>query len=366
MFERFLTYGKRVFKEAGEDDVSGAAGELAYRLFLALFPFFIFLAAMGGFVADISNVQNPTQEVMDLLGESLPDDASSVLRGELEKVVESRNASLVSLGIIGAIWSASSGISTIVKGMNRIYEVKETRPIWKRYSINVGLTILGGVFAIGSFVLLFVGQLAGTEVAGEIGLENEAATALSLARWPLIVLMLIVATAFLYWAAPNVKLPFHWITPGAVVFIIGWLVASFLFGLYVSNFGSYNATSGTLGGIVVLLVWIYLTSFLLMLGVEINAVIAQEEVPEKLPQTADEGATEETVPPHRKADAANARGAPPQGVKPSMAPVRPAQQDQQEASQQNGAAPARTVTALALVVAAVTLVRLASRPAQNT
>jgi membrane protein len=365
MFDRFLTYGKRVFKEAGEDDVSGAAGELAYRLFLALFPFFIFLAAMGGFVADVLSVQNPTQEVMDLLDESLPQDASSVLRGELEGLTESRNASLVSLGIIGAIWSASSGIGTMIKGMNRIYEVKETRPIWKRYMINVGLTILGGVFAISSFVLLLVGQLAGTEVAGELGLADQTATAFSLARWPLIVLMLIVATAFLYWAAPNVRLPFHWITPGAVVFIIGWLVASFLFGLYVANFGSYNATYGTLGGIVVLLVWIYLTSLLLMLGAEINAVIAQEEVPEKLPQTAAEGATEETVPAHRKADAANARDPAPLGVKPAMAPVRPAMQEAQEANQQNGAAPARTMTALALVVAAVTLVRLATRPAHN-
>ena len=289
-------FGKRLVKATGEDDLSGTAGELAYRFFLALFPFFIFLAAMGGFVADILDVNNPTDEVMELFGDSLPADAESVLRGELESVIESGNATIVSLGIVVAIWSASSGVSTLVKGMNRIYGVKETRPLWKRYAMNMGLTVLGGVFVVGSMVLLLVGQIAGTEVARELGLANESAAAFKLAHWPIVIVFLLVTTAFLYWAAPNIRLPFRLVTPGAVIFIFGWLLMSAGFGVYVANFGSYNATYGTLGGIVVLLVWFYLTSFLLLLGAEINAVLAQKEAPEKLPLTPAEGPSSETEP----------------------------------------------------------------------
>jgi membrane protein len=360
--ERLVFYGKRVFKEVGEDDLSGAAGELAYRFFLALFPFFIFLAALGGFVANLLNVSNPTNEVMELMGDSLPSDAASVLRGELESVVNSPSATLLSIGIVAAIWSASSGVSTIVKGMNRIYEVKETRPLWRRYAMNVGLTVLGGLFVLGSITLLLVGQVAGTEVAAELGLADESATAVSLARWPIIILMLIIATAFLYWAAPNVKLPFRWITPGAVIFIIGWLIGSFLFGLYVSNFGSYNATYGTLGGIVVLLIWLYLTSFLLMLGAEINAVLAQEEAPEKLPQTAGEGATSETIPLHKREELiAQSQYGTAVITKPRQSPPRAAANPESALMEEEpDARPSKLTTVLALLVTALTFWRVAS------
>jgi membrane protein len=356
--DRAIRFGKRIFKEVGEDDLSGAAGELAYRFFLALFPFFIFLAAMGGFVADLLGVRNPTQEIMELLGDSLPPDAASVLREQLESVVETRNAQLLSLGIIGAIWSASSGVSTIAKCMNRIYEVKETRPIWRRLLMNIGLTILGGAFAVGCLILLFAGEVAGTEAAADIGLQDQAAMAINLARWPAIFLMLLIATAFLYWAAPNVKLPFRLITPGALVFIVGWLVMSYFFGLYVSNFGSYNATYGALGGIVVLLVWFYLTSFLLVLGVEINAVLT-EKAPEQMPEVPAEGATSGTSAQSRVDAAVGRSGGRAASVsKPRMleAPRAP----RHASAHIDPPAGPRILTALALFVAAVTYWRVAS------
>jgi membrane protein len=357
--DRAIRFGKRIFKEAGEDDLSGAAGELAYRFFLALFPFFIFLAAMGGFAADLLGVRNPTQEIMDLLGDSLPPDAASVLQEQLESVVETRNAQLLSLGIVGAIWSASSGVSTIVKCMNRIYEVKETRPIWRRYLMNIGLTILGGAFSIGCLILLFVGQVAGTEAAADIGLEDQAAMAISLARWPAIFLMLLIATAFLYWAAPNVKLPFRILTPGALVFIVGWLAMSYGFGLYVSNFGSYNATYGALGGIVVLLVWFYLTSFLLVLGVEINAVLAEKAAPAQLPSTPAEGAASGAVPEGKADEAVGKSGGGMASVsKPRM--PEPPRSLHHASALVDPPAGARLVTALALLVAAITYWRVAS------
>jgi membrane protein len=297
----------RVVKEVGDDDLSGAAAELAYRFFLSLFPFFIFLAALGGLISDVFGVSNPTDKIMNELGSALPADASAVLRQQLEQVVESRDIGLLSFGIVGAIWAASSGFGSLMKAMNRTYEVKETRPIWKRYALAIGMTLLAGGAMLAAFVILVTGTVYGLKIAGEIGLDGALATLFTLARWPVVALFLLAAMAFLYWAAPNVDLPFRWITPGALVFAIVWLVMTYLFGLYVSNFGSYNATYGALGGVVILLIWLYLTSFIILLGSEINAVLAQEEVPEKLPNTPAEGATPETIPEHMKGEASARR-----------------------------------------------------------
>jgi membrane protein len=278
--------GKRLVKEVGEDDISGAATELAYRLFLAMFPFFIFLAALGGFVADILDVTNPTEEIMDRIGDSLPPDTASILERELTTVIESQDLGLMSIGIVGAIWAASSGVGTITKTMNRIYAVKETRSRWKRYGLAVGVTLLGGGILIVVFLVQIVGQLYGLQLAAELGLEGAAAKAISLARWPIVIVFVLVALAFIYWAAPNAGMPFRWVTPGAVLATIGWLTMSLGFGFYVSNFSSYNATYGTLGGVVVTLVWFYLSSFVVLLGAEVNAVLTREADPEELQRPA--------------------------------------------------------------------------------
>jgi membrane protein len=293
---------KRLYQEARDNDLSGAAAELAYRFFLALFPFFIFIGAMGGLVADLLGVANPTDEIMNELGKSLPPDAASVLRSQLEAVLNSRNVGLMSVGFLLTVWASSSGVGTIIKTTNRAYNVRETRPIWKRWALSITLTVLGGLMLIGAFILFIVGQIYGMEIARELGVGGAAASLLAFARWPVVVILSLTATAVLYWAAPNVHLPFKWITPGALLFTVGWLLASYLFGLYVGRFGGYNTTYGTLGGVVILLIWFYITSLILLLGAQLNAVIAQEAVPEKLPQTPAEGATSETIPSRHAAD----------------------------------------------------------------
>lgn len=283
--------GKRLVRKVGRDDISGAAAELAYRFFLALFPFFIFLTALGGFIASNLNVQDPTQEIMQVLGKNLPADARSVLEGELRAVIENHDAGLLSIGIIGALWAASSGIGALMKNLNVVFEVKESRPLWKRYALALSLTLVGAGLLVVAFSLLIAGQVYGLEIADEVGLRGVARDVFPLLPWPAAVLMVLVAVAILYWLAPNTEMPVHWITPGAVVFTIAWLAASFLFGLYVSNFGNYNATYGALGGVVILLVWFYLTSFLLLLGAEINAVFAERQADEPLPAAVKEETT---------------------------------------------------------------------------
>jgi membrane protein len=206
----------------------------------------------------------------------LPADSASVLRTQLEAVIEQRNAGLLSFGVLGAIWASSSGINGLMKNMNRIYSVGESRGMLARYGISLGLTFLSAGLLVCAFVVFFVGQVYGTEIAGEVGLSQTASTLITLARWPAAIVLVIMATAFMYWLAPNTPIRLQWISPGALFFGLTWVVASFLFGVYVSNFGSYNATYGTLGGIVVLLIWFYLTAFLMLLGAEINAVLAED------------------------------------------------------------------------------------------
>jgi membrane protein len=274
-----VSFAKRVLKEVNTDDISGLSAELAYRFFLSLFPFFIFLAALGGFIADAIGTRNPTDEIMDLLGENVPADVASVLRGQIEEIIEAQNPGLVSIAIVGALWTAASGISGLIKGLNRIYGVKEGRPVWKRYLVSLGLTLLAGGALIVAFFLFIVGQVYGLEVAGELGLEGQAAQLITLARWPIVIIAVLAAVAFLYWAAPNAKLPFRWLTPGSVLFTAAWLLLNYLFGVYLSSFSSYNVTYGALAGVVIVLLWMYLTSFLLLLGAEINFVLIKEGEP---------------------------------------------------------------------------------------
>ncbi|HUS82423.1 MAG TPA: YihY/virulence factor BrkB family protein [Dehalococcoidia bacterium] len=268
-----LGVGKQLVKEVGEDDVGSLAAALAYRFFLALFPFFIFIAALAGFVTHLLDIQDPTDRIISTIGDTLPSDVTSVLRTQLESVINSRNAALLSVGLLGTLWAASSGLNSIMKAMNHAYDVNETRPIWERYLLAIGLTLFAGVLIVASFLLLIVWQTSGTKIADKIGLGGVAAGLFPLMRWPVSVLLILFATGILYRLAPNTRLTLRRILPGAVLFTTVWLVATYVFGVYVAHFASYNSTYGALGGVVVLLVWFYLTAFILLVGGELNAVL---------------------------------------------------------------------------------------------
>ena len=275
---RMLALVKTLYFETKDDDLAGAAAELAFRQFLALFPFFIFVASLGAFLANLASVEDPTQEIMKLIGDSLPANLSSVLRNELAQVLESSDARLASIGIIAAVWASSSGIQAVMKSLNRVFELKETRPFWLRYLLAIVLTMLAGSFLVLAFSLFLVGQIRGLQLAGEFGLEGQLAMLINVGRWPAAILAVLVAVDFLYWFGPSAKMTFRLLTPGSALFTLAWLASTYLFGLYVTNFGSYNATYGTLGAVAVLLFWLYLTSFIFFLGAELDAILHQRQV----------------------------------------------------------------------------------------
>lgn len=266
-------------KEISQDDVSGLAAELTYRAFLALFPFVIFLAALGGVLVSVLDVNNPAQSFIDLFGDRLPADARSVLTDQVSGVVESNNVGLLSFGIIGALWAAMGGAGAVIKAMNRAYDIQDGRPFYKQKSLALVITLLGVLAVFIAVGVIFSTQFFRDEIADELGLGNEFRMVVQIASIPLVILAIATFTAVIYRLAPDARLPMRNCTPGAVMFAIAWAVITTGFGFYVSNFGSYNATYGALGGVVVLLFWFYLTNMLLLIGAEYNA-LAYRAVPD--------------------------------------------------------------------------------------
>ena len=267
-----LRYGRRLAREAAEDDLSGLAAELAYRWLLALFPLLVLTAALASFAADWAGFDQTADEILESFGAAFPADTTSAIGRQLDRILTRQSGGLVSIGLLGTVWTATLAMRAVIKGLNRVYNVREQRPPRRQWFVALMLAACLGVATVGSFLALMAGEHVGDDVATAIGLPSGATSAVALARFPLAILVLAIAAAVLYWAAPAREASLIWLTPGAVTFVATWTLMTYLFSIYVSNFGSYADTYGALGGMVVILIWFYLTSLLLLLGGEINAL----------------------------------------------------------------------------------------------
>lgn len=256
-----------------EHDLSGTSAELAYRLFLALFPFLILLVSLASFIAKAIGVANPAHDIVNSLGSALPSDTAKVIERQLSGVINGRSAGLLSFGIIGTIWAASSGMGSIIKATNRAYGTRETRSYFKRTGLAIGMTVSAGLALLLASVVLIGAQVFGVRIGDSMGIGPVTAIFISIVRFPIAIVLILFAVGVLYWVAPNQKQDLIWISPGAAFFSVAWIIMTSVMGIYVSHFASYNATYGALAGVVILMVWLYFSSFLLLLGAEINAAI---------------------------------------------------------------------------------------------
>lgn len=273
---RWRTIGaiaRQTAMRAYQHDVTGLAGDLAFRFFLALFPFFIFLAAVGGYIATSLDVANPAEKIVNSIGTALPADAADIVDKQLQQVINVRNTSLLSIGIIGTLIAASNGFNALYKAFNRAYGVPETRPLWKRWLFSLALTIFAGTSIVLAFTLFVFGELFGFKLIHRLGIESQWRTLLTMARWSVGAVLVLGAVTLLYRTIPNLRVPLRWVLPGALLFAATWALASYLFALYLAWIASYNATYGALAGAAILLVWFYLTALILLVGVELNATI---------------------------------------------------------------------------------------------
>jgi membrane protein len=265
-----------------EKDFLGLSAEMAYRFLFALFPFAIFLVALSGFAASAFDVANPADQIVSNLSDSIPAPVADALRPQLEQITGTRNGGLLSLGALLALWAATGGTNTLVKAMHRAYDIDDHRPFVMRYAVAVGLTFLGAVGILLSFTVIVGGVLMTQHAASMVGVSGAAWSAIQILRWPAVLAVLVIATAVVYRFAPDVVAPWRWILLGATVFALGWLLTTAGFGVYVSDFSDYGATYGSIGGVIVLLLWLYITALLLILGAQLTAAVARVVSPGEL------------------------------------------------------------------------------------
>jgi membrane protein len=260
---------KRTFKEFQEDNLTDWSAALTYYAVLSIFPALIVLVSIIGLVGN-----SATDPLLDNLDTVAPGPAKDILTDAIENLQKSSGASGVVfiVGLAAAVWSASGYISAFMRASNVIYDIEEGRPIWKTLPVRVGLTVLLMVLtAISAVAVTLSGGLA-REAGDLIGVGDTAIQVWNIAKWPVLLLFVSAMFAVLYWAAPNVKQAgFKLISPGSVLAVIGWLIASAAFAFYVGNFGSYNRVYGALAGPIIFLVWLWISNIMILLGAQFNA-----------------------------------------------------------------------------------------------
>ena len=262
---------KRTIRELRDDNLTDWAAALTYYSVLALFPGLIVLVAILGLVG-----QHPqtTNALLDIVRDIGPASAVDTFRGPIESVVKSNGGAgaLLGVGLLFAIWSASGYIGAFMRAINVIYEVEEGRPFWKRRPLQIVITVaMVLLLALVAISIVVTGPLA-RSIGDVIGLGDTTITIWNIGKWPVIVAVVMGMFTVLYYVAPNVRQPrLRWVTPGGILAVLLWLVASAGFALYVANFGSYDKTYGSLGGVVVFLVWLWLSNLALLFGAEFDA-----------------------------------------------------------------------------------------------
>ena len=264
----FGTLMKRTVKEFLDDDMLTYAAALAYQVLFSLFPFLLFLIALIGFL----NVPNFFAWLRQQAAVLLPGQAIDQVNQVIDQLQQEKGG-LLSFGIIVALWSASAGVRSTMNAMNIAYDVEESRPAWKRLPLSIIYTIALAIMLLLAAGFMVLGPQVMGWLAGQIGLEQFVVTIWAWLRWPIAVILLIVAVAMVYYVAPDVEQEFRFITPGSILAVVIWIVASLGFGYYVQSFADYNATYGSIGAIIVLLFYFYLSSAVLLFGAELNAVI---------------------------------------------------------------------------------------------
>ena len=259
---------KRTFKEFSNDDMTTYASALAYRAIFSLFPFLLFLIAMLGML-DLQNFFDWLREQVSLV---LPPDALDLVNPVIDQM-QTQKSGLLSVGILVALWSASIGVRSLMNAMNKAYDVQEGRPTWKLMLLAIVYTIGMALILLATAGLMVIGPQVMEWLAAQVGLKEIVVVLWTWLRWPVVVILMMLVVALLYYVTPDVEQEFRFITPGSVLSVIVWIAASVAFGVYVQNFGNYDATYGSIGAVIVLLLYFYISAAVLLFGAEMNAVI---------------------------------------------------------------------------------------------
>jgi membrane protein len=275
---------RRTYAEVMADNCLGLAAQLAYYFFLALFPALLFLLAIISFVP----VHNLMETITTTLGRVAPTDVLNLIRDQILEIAQDKDGGLLTLGMLGTIWSTSSGMTAIIDTLNHAYDIQEGRTWWRVRVTAVGLTVALAVFIVGSTVLVVAGPAIADKVAGWFHLGGAFALIWKIVQWPVVFALVTLGIGLIYYYAPDAEQEWVWITPGSILATLLWLLISLGFRLYVTNFGAYTETYGAVGGVIVVMLWFYLSGLAILVGAELNAEIEHaspygKEPGEKIP-----------------------------------------------------------------------------------
>ena len=270
---------RRTWREVVEDDVAGLAAQLSYYFFLALFPAILFLLAVASFFP-LSNI---TDDVGRFLGPFVSSQVVALIQEQMRRLANNEDGGLLTLGVAGALWSSSAALVSIVGALNRAYDIEEGRPWWK-----VRITAIGLTLGVAAFVLIALSLvLAGPALAEKLGQRTGWGAAFEwtwlILQWPLVFALVATGIGLIYYFGPDAEQDWLWITPGAVAATILWLLISLLFKVYVTNFTDYEGSYGTVGGVIVVLLWFYVSGIAILTGAELNSEIEHASLHGKAP-----------------------------------------------------------------------------------
>lgn len=267
-----MELAKRVWSQIKEDEVFGRAAQLSYYFLLALFPALLFMITMLGFIAKTGTELR--EKLLSYFQTVLPANASALVTDTVQEVIGASGGGKISFGILATLWAASNGMGAITNALNVAYEVEETRPWWKARLVAITLTISLSILIISAIALVLYGFQIGSKLAEGLNLGRAFEIAWSILQWPAALSFMFLAFAIIYYWAPNLAVPsWRWITPGAAAGVTLWVVASLAFRFYLRFFDSYSKTYGSLGAVIILMLWLYFTGLAVLVGGEINSEI---------------------------------------------------------------------------------------------
>lgn len=293
---------RRFYKEFQEDTVTDCSAQLSYYFLLSLFPLLFFLVTLA---ASLPFAQGAVDEALVRLKPLVPPEALAPVEAHLRSLVNQPNKpKLFTVGLVVALWTASRGVDALRKALNLAYDVPESRPYWKTQGLAILMTVLGALLIPLSFALFLLGSRVGEWVATRLHIVKEFVLIWGWLRWPSVAALVMLMLALCYYALPDVRQRFKYITPGSVLGTLLWLLSTWGFTQYVEHFGRYNVTYGSIGGVVVLLLWFYITGLVFIVGGEINSILEHASADGKAKGARDFGEPPPATPPLKTPGAA--------------------------------------------------------------
>lgn len=271
-----LKLAKLGIKKIDEDELSNRSAALSYYFVLALFPMFLFIVSLIGLIA--GHASQMRESIMAAVGHLAPGSASGLVQQVVHQTLKNSGGLKLAAGLVGALWAASGGMGAVVTSLNVIYKTKETRPLWKQKLTVVGLTLALALLILVASALVLYGGSIGNLIASQIGMSKAFSILWPIVQWPLTFFAMFLSFSIIYYYGPDLEQrKWYWVTPGSAVGVVLWLVASVGFRIYLHFFNSYSAMYGSLGAVIILMLWLYITGFAVLVGGETNWVIENQD-----------------------------------------------------------------------------------------